>query len=517
MLNEGDVSFPFYLSKVLTIIPTKKGSLKLAEGRIGKALGTITQDRPSGVMGIIGKKAEMTPLKISLKSQANTREYNVRIAKCKHSLPFILLATNIAYSEFFNNEFSVKDPYSDITVKVHLRTVIKGKPEVRTIRYFVLPRSIYLDALPLNLNGLLVQACKPLFESRFPVEFERIDLDIEVLKGKRIWSLDKAFLTKDGKLIEKSSPISLDSFSLGSLPLAPVPDETLVRPGDAVELSIVLKNADTLEEFLGKLTIPIPENINSGNVEILINDIASDYEPEDPFEKRKMAESLSHPKNLEELITALNKNLDRNKLYIQIIFPESTTANKSLLRLEKTDQGAQEKTASEPKQGKELIWQNWEKIKDTDELPLLKDEKPCKSIKQIVVPLDFEGIVRVKKRLRFRVEKPKPQPAKTVKNKQSLKFKPGLFINPNTGIFSDLEGTMKTNFLGADIGLLTYKNLQILNFGFGIANGPGDAEIYAKFAPIKAHVWKGLFAEVSVGINDNGKVLFGLGFSLKIK
>lgn len=510
IFDVGNVSFPFYLSKILTVFPSRDGSYKIFEKRIGEPLGTITLDRSAGIMGILGKKAKMIPLKVSFKTKTKSIELNERIAEFRYSSLLVGLAIQTASEKFFNNEFSKKDHNRDITLKVHLRTLIEGEPEIRTTRYFVVPGSMSLLFLHEELRNLFQKEIyMPLLYSRFPFEFEQISIDVEVLEGGKIYDLDKTFLTKDGKLIENSQ------FSL-SLPLpSGVPlDEASICPGDTVELSIILKNADTLEEFLGKLTIPIPENTGPGPLEILIDDTTS-YKPLDPFEQRKIAESFKYPKNLEELIGVLNKTSDRSKLYVQIIYPEEdATANKE--KVEKADQQLQKETMPKSKQDNKMVWQDWKEIKETDKLPLLEDEKPSKLIKQIVIPLDFEGIIQAHEKLRFQVVKPKLRLMELIQKKQSLKFKPGLFVSPNTGIFSDLEGRIKINFLGIDVGLLTYEKLQILNFGFGIANAPDNTEIYAKFAPIKVDLGKNLFAEANIGINNNGKVLFGLGFSLKI-
>lgn len=401
IFNIGNVSFPFYLSKILTVFPSRYDSYKIFEKRIGEPLGTITLDRSAGVMGILGKKAEMIPLKISFQNKTELVEFNEKIANCKYSLLLMQMALETALKKFFNNEFSYKDPNSDITLKVHLRALVKEKPEIRTVRYFVIPGALDLEFFKLDLENFLSEFYVPLFRSRFPFEFEQITFDIEILEGKKAYGLDKAFLTKNGKLIE----------------------ETPINPGDTVELSVVLKNADTLEKSIGKLTIPIPENISEGIIRILINDSMS-YDPQDPFVKRKMKESLNYPESLEELIKAINEKLDENKLYIQIIYPEDINAPKK----EEENQKTQEKTSSESKQDKGPTWQSWKKVEDADKLPVLKDEKPSEFIKQITIPLELEGMVWVTKELRHQIKKLKPKPIEAVKKKQPLNSRAQLLV-----------------------------------------------------------------------------------------
>ena len=371
---EGNTSVPFYLSKILAIAQSHYYSYKITEGLVGNALGSIILDRPAGVMGIMGKEAKMIPLEISFKNKDLINEFNVEVAKFKYSHILMYFAVRDACDKFLSRKLD-----TNITLKVHSRIIVREKPEIRNINYFVLPK--FGDPDDFSYEFMVKFFSKniyaPLITSRFPVDFERINLDIEVLEGRKVYSLNKAFLTKGGKLIEGTS----------------------VKPGDIVELSVVLENADTLEKSIGKLTIPIPENVGEGDIEILINDSES-YNPRDPSVKKKVAESLNYPENLEELIKALNEKLDKSRLYIQIIYPKNNKNTK--------EKESQETTTSKSEQNNEPNWKNWEKVENADELPLLKDEKPSELIKQIIVPLEFEGLAEVEEELSLEVKKPEP-------------------------------------------------------------------------------------------------------------
>lgn len=486
IFNTKDVSFPFYLAKILYIAAAQDGSYKLTEGLIGEPLGTITQDCFAGVMGMLGQKAEMIPLKVSFKTKNRSIELNEKIAKFRYDALLAAIGIETAFNKFFNNEFSnsKKDHNRDISLRVHLRILIKGEPEIRTTRYFIVPGAISLAFVGLDVRDFfLKEIYAPLQETRFPFEFEQISLDIEVLEGKKAYNLDKAFLAKEGELLNELS---------------------VVKPGENIELSVVLKNADTLEKFLGRLTITVPENVGEGNVEILINDSTS-YEPKDPFKKRKIVESLKHPKNLKEFIKTLNEKLDANKLYIQIVYPEEVD-NK-----EENEQKTQEKAAPESEQ-KEPSWKNWKKVENPDKLPTLKDEKPSEFIKQIIVPFELEGQVDVNKKLNFQIRKPIPKPVGIVK--QSLKFKLGLFAKLS-GLFTDGRN-LGFNVLAGDFSLLEYKGLNFLNFGAGVMLFKDKTNLYLKFSPVKINFWKSWYVETSAALNTEKRFLIGIGLSYKL-
>ena len=87
-LDIGEVSFPMAKSDIVTVMPSLASSFKFAN--TGRIVGSFHQDRSTGIMGMIGDKADMIPIDLSVEGSGPAQSYHVNIVR--HSLlsPLIL-------------------------------------------------------------------------------------------------------------------------------------------------------------------------------------------------------------------------------------------------------------------------------------------------------------------------------------------------------------------------------------------------------------------------------------------
>ncbi|HEX6161002.1 MAG TPA: hypothetical protein VF111_12600, partial [Thermoanaerobaculia bacterium] len=88
-LDMGEIRFPMALSEVVTVMPSLASSFKFAN--TGNVVGVLQQDRAAGIMGVVGEKAEMIPVELTLDGAGATgKKYNVNVVRHSHLSPLIL-------------------------------------------------------------------------------------------------------------------------------------------------------------------------------------------------------------------------------------------------------------------------------------------------------------------------------------------------------------------------------------------------------------------------------------------
>jgi hypothetical protein len=87
-LDMGEVSFPMAKSEVVTVLPNLASSFKFAN--TGAIVGAFKQDRANGIMGTVGKSADMIPIDLTVDGSGPVKNYHVNIVRHSQLSPLIL-------------------------------------------------------------------------------------------------------------------------------------------------------------------------------------------------------------------------------------------------------------------------------------------------------------------------------------------------------------------------------------------------------------------------------------------
>ncbi|HUO83565.1 MAG TPA: SpoIVB peptidase S55 domain-containing protein [Thermoanaerobaculia bacterium] len=87
-LHMGDIAFPMARSEVVAILPSLAASFKLSNTQ--EMIGTLVQDRHSGVLGYTGLEPDMIPVELSLMSAGSQQDYTLRVVRHGNLFPLIL-------------------------------------------------------------------------------------------------------------------------------------------------------------------------------------------------------------------------------------------------------------------------------------------------------------------------------------------------------------------------------------------------------------------------------------------
>ena len=275
-LRIGYTDMPLNKAAVLTIIPSLSISRRVSATT--EFVGSIKQDRNTGILGVTGEQPKLIPVRLRLKTSRNeVNEYNYEVVTDSFLTPFLTALTvqNIIVS----SERAVGGQ----TLQVRCRISVQGQPEIN------FENSI--SALINTSNAAALAAASPvafLLNSGFDdLVMEKIDLDIRAVEETRQASLENVWQ-----------------------------DKLEARAGEEIHLTVFLRkpNGETLVE---KYPVKLPEDVGNGPLDIMVGDGLSLTKMDQELEPGEFV-----PHNLHQLIRAINNLKKNDRLYIRLFRDE---------------------------------------------------------------------------------------------------------------------------------------------------------------------------------------------------
>jgi len=87
-LDIGEISFPMARAEIVGFMPSLATSFKFANS--GAVIGALRQDRGAGIMGIIGEKAPMIPVDLTVDGSGLSKTYHVNVVRHPQLSPLML-------------------------------------------------------------------------------------------------------------------------------------------------------------------------------------------------------------------------------------------------------------------------------------------------------------------------------------------------------------------------------------------------------------------------------------------
>jgi hypothetical protein len=266
-LSLGTSDLPMSESHVVTVIPNLNNSFKLAVP--DAMVGTMTQDRATGVFGKLGQSPKMIPVKLNLETSRNNQQtLNFEVAKDDFLTPLLL---NIAvYNSIVANERGLGDSMIEINGEIKL----KGQDSIKIQRRFA-------GAQATQLAGYSIASpVNSILQSRFDdVEISEVNLKITSIDGSKTAVLERLALNK-----------------------------TEVKAGESFEMQAFVRT-DTGKILSQKILVTIPADTPSGALTIVVGDGSSI--------QATAASKQFVPKNLSELVKTINGVKKGDRLYVQ--------------------------------------------------------------------------------------------------------------------------------------------------------------------------------------------------------
>lgn len=266
-LSLGMSDLPMSESSVVTVIPSVNNSFKLAVP--GAMVGTMTQDRATGVYGTIGQAPKMIPMKLKMQTSRNQIEnYNFEIANDAFLTPILVNITT--FNSIQANEKAMGD--STITVK--------GKINLDGQQPIIINRKFSSGSTAQMATAAAMIPVMTLMRSGFEdMNINGIELDIVNTEGKKTAQLQRIVL-----------------------------DRTEVKPGETFEVQAIMRS-DTGEVFVQKSQVKVPTDTPLGPLLVAVAD-------GDSLDELSASRSFV-PKNLADLVTKLNQVKNGDRLYVE--------------------------------------------------------------------------------------------------------------------------------------------------------------------------------------------------------
>ncbi len=265
-LGLGSSDLPMSESHVVTVIPNINNSFKMSVP--DAMVGSMTQDRATGVFGKLGKAPTMIPVRLNVNTSRGGKEtLNFEVARDEFLTPLLL---NIS---IYNAVTAQERALGDTTISIKGKIDVKGNDSVLIERKFAGQQAQQMAA------GSIVGPVSALIRSRFDeMSIGGITIDIDSVDGTQTAVLDRLAI-----------------------------DKATVRPGQTVEVQAFARTASG-KVFIQRIPLTIPAETPEGRFTIMVGD----------GNQAQKESAIQHfvPKTLGELISMINKLKSSDRLYL---------------------------------------------------------------------------------------------------------------------------------------------------------------------------------------------------------
>ncbi len=275
--NLGPTQFPLRKAWVYSVFPSLYSSFKITAPM--DVVGTMDQDRSTAIAGRLGAPPRMIPVRVSLKtSRGQERRFAFRVVEDE------LLSPALAFISLLSALQGSERQYGTSTMDVSATLKLQGGREVRVQDLFA------QDQPALQASALVAAPLAYLMSNDFePVKVEGLVVEVSSKESVQTATLQRA-------RIERAGP---------------------TRPGSTLSLKVLLRTyrGETRTETI---PVQIPQNAAAGSYALLV----SDAQAITVLEQREMRQPFV-PRDLDQLVRAINGLRRSNHLYARLMRPES--------------------------------------------------------------------------------------------------------------------------------------------------------------------------------------------------
>lgn len=268
--QSGDVELPLVTGYIHAVVPSHAISFKVGSG--GDVVGTITNDRRSGIAGRLGRMPRLTAMQLDVVQRGVPKTFHYEVVRDRTLAP--VLVGLLSANSLLVREGGIGDQ----TVRFRQRVVLAGGRETTVETVFAGDQTIP------QIVDLLSQATQVVATNPFEdVAIERIEAELVCEEGIRAAQL---------------LSVALDDASLS--------------PGEEVRGSYVLK-AWRGEESRRPIRIPLPKDARAGRYLLLVADASTAEQFESEREPRAF-----RPRTLDELLNRIRRLKRTDEVHVHV-------------------------------------------------------------------------------------------------------------------------------------------------------------------------------------------------------
>lgn len=273
LFGAGQVRLPLIGGIIHSVLPSALSSFKLFTPT--SPIGTVTQDRPFGIGGVIGPPAPMVPLRIELSSPTARDRYNCRVIEQDQLAP-VLVSVALA-DVVYQTEGSLEELTLDSRMTLFFRPATGQQSAPLVIRH----RLAGLDPAAALFRRTRAELDAVWNNGFAPIRVDSITFELRLRRGQRFCYLEAA-----------------------------EPELVTVRAGDSVRARLRLR------DFRGQtwqktVTFTVPPTAPAGELEVII----ATADTLRAFESMR-ARPLVEPRSFDRLISLLAESGREDELVI---------------------------------------------------------------------------------------------------------------------------------------------------------------------------------------------------------
>ena len=280
MFNSGPISAPIATGDVLHVLASQLAPTKIANAT--SIVGALRQDRHSGILGVLGETAPLTPVDVTVRQFGegdrviSSKQLHYEVFQNEKWTPQLLMLA------LYNSMFGMNEFAEETTFRMDARLAFAGDYEVafRTMRTV----SNSPAPTPLLVAGSLASRLQRVFtNAKETPSMERVEAVIDLLPERRAAVIEQVWL-----------------------------DRRRGRPGDTLEGKVIVqpyRGASFEREF----QLTIPAGAPKGRLTLLVSEAAVWNQ------KRERAAQQSRSLSLPETVSLLNEELSNDRVYIALL------------------------------------------------------------------------------------------------------------------------------------------------------------------------------------------------------
>ncbi len=278
VLQAGPVSLPMTKTDVVTTLASSLQSFKVIN--TGETIGAFTEDRESAIRGVIGSRARMIPLHISVDGIQKPRNLNVQVLDMPSLTPQVILV--VLFQALLQNNDNTSETSYHLTGSIDM----DGYP--RTPLDLWAPAS---DAMPAPMMAALQTG------ERFSRLYSNgtrhggvraVDLKVEAIPRRVQVELQSARLTS-GNIVHAGDTVTV---------------EATVRPWQQPAHNV-------------RIPVTLPARLQSGNLRILVSDATVlDRTMDQP-------RMIPRPVDMDSVLAQVSKEHRADRIYVSLLMPEA--------------------------------------------------------------------------------------------------------------------------------------------------------------------------------------------------
>lgn len=268
-LGLGMSDLPMSESHVVTVIPNLNNSFKLAVP--DAMVGTMTQDRATGVFGKLGQAPKMIPVNLEMRTSLGKKVVaNFEVARDTFLTPMLL---NMA---IFNTGTAEERGLGDTTVRVVANVKLRGTEPLHIERRFSGSQAAAQASAAVAMP----------FVSLFRSGFENLDIE----------KIDIRLFTDEGSRTAVLERISVDKAE--------------AAPGEIVNVKAFART-NTGRVVMETIPVTIPKDASEGELTLAVSDGST--------VQKKAASQHFVPETLSDLVETMNSVKRSDLLYLRLV------------------------------------------------------------------------------------------------------------------------------------------------------------------------------------------------------